>query len=61
MNRRRNKRFHSRVGRLGSSARTRWVDVLRPDVSRAFEENFRAYGVRNICQQLRRERYDVTV
>jgi transposase InsO family protein len=55
--------YHAHVARrmepTRRSARGRRDDVLRPEVSRVFEENFRVYGVRKIWRQLRREGFDV--
>src|SRR5262249_43044262 len=41
------------------SARARRDDALKPEVQRVFEENFRVYGVRKVCRQLKREGHDV--
>lgn len=55
--------YHAHVARrmepTRRSARARRDDVLRPEVRRVFEENFRVYGVRKIWRQLRREGFDV--
>jgi beta-phosphoglucomutase-like phosphatase (HAD superfamily) len=55
--------YHAHVARrmepTRRSARARRDDVLRPEVRRVFEENFRVYGVRKIWRQLRREGLDV--
>ncbi len=55
--------YHAHVARriepTKRSARARRDDVLRPEVRRVFEENFRVYGVRKIWRQLRREGFDV--
>ena len=41
------------------SERARRDDVLRPEIRRVFEENFRVYGVRKVWRQLKREGFDV--
>ncbi len=41
------------------SARARRDAVLRIEVRRVFETNFRVYGVRKVWRQLRREEFDV--
>ncbi|OAN59939.1 transposase [Sphingomonas sp. TDK1] len=55
--------YHAHVARrmepTRRSARARRDDVLRPEVRRVFEENFRVYGVRKIWRQLRREGFEV--
>ncbi len=47
--------YHAHVARrmepTRRSARARRDDVLRPEVRRVFEENFRVYGVRKIWRQ----------
>ncbi len=55
--------YHAHVARrmepTRRSARARRDDVLRPEVRRVFEENFRVYGIRKIWRQLRCEGFDV--
>lgn len=41
------------------SDRARRDEVLRPEIRRAFEENWQVYGARKIWRQLRREGFDV--
>ena len=41
------------------SDRARRDEVLRPEIRRVFEENWRVYGVRKIWHQLRREGFNV--
>ena len=41
------------------SARAKRDAVLKVEVRRVFEENFRVYGVRKVWRQLRREGFDV--
>ncbi len=41
------------------SDRARRDAVLRPEVERVFEENWRVYGVRKVWRQLDREGFDV--
>ena len=41
------------------SDRARRDEVLRPEIRRVFEENWRVYGVRKVWRQLRREGFDV--
>lgn len=48
-----------RLWRTPMSDRARRDEVLRPEIRRVFEENWRIYGARKIWQQLRREGFDV--
>jgi len=41
------------------SDRARCDAVLRPEIARVFEENWRVYGVRKVWRQLDREGFDV--
>lgn len=41
------------------SARAKRDEVLKIEVRRVFEENFRVYGVRKVWRQLRREGFDI--
>lgn len=41
------------------SARAKRDDVLKLDIQRVWEENFRAYGVRKVWRPLKREHVDV--
>jgi len=41
-----------------ASARTKRDAILRPEITRVWEENFRVYGVRKVWRQLRREGID---
>jgi putative transposase len=41
------------------SARARQDARLKIEVRRVFDENFRVYGVRKVCRQLKREGFDV--
>lgn len=41
------------------SDRARRDAVLRPEIERVFEQNWRVYSVRKVWRQLRRERFDV--
>ena len=41
-----------------ASARTKRDAVLRPEITRVWEENFRVYGVRKVWRQLRRDGID---
>lgn len=55
--------YHAHVAKredpLRLSARARRDAVLRIEVRRVFEANFRVYGVRKVWRQLRREGFDV--
>ncbi len=42
-----------------ASARTKRDAMLRPEIARVWEENFKVYGVRKVWRQLRREGIDV--
>ncbi len=55
--------YHAHVARRRDpaklSARARQDAVLKIEVRRVFDENFRVYGVRKIWRQLKREGFDV--
>ena len=42
-----------------ASDRAKRDAVLRPEVSRVWNENFKVYGVRKVWRQMRREGFDV--
>ena len=42
-----------------ASARTKRDAILRPEIVRIWEENFKVYGVRKVWRQLRRDGIDV--
>ena len=48
-----------RVDPSRPSARDRRDAALKEEVRRAFEANFRVYGVRKVWRQLQREGFDV--
>jgi putative transposase len=48
-----------RIDPARRSDRARRDEVLRPEIRRVFEENWRVYGARKIWRQLRREGFDV--
>ena len=42
-----------------ASARTKRDAILRPEITRVWEENFKVYGVRKVWRQMLREGIDV--